>query len=129
MDFLFCLSNASLTQRVLAYLSKKLKREIDCVTVIFLNEFWVLRVRLKATTSIVLAKDCQAVLNENGIPCPTSVYLRQVASALDSGHDPRSVMNDYHVTIISHGSPQGVEIEHFRERFVSGLGYCPPSLI
>ena len=129
MDFLYCLSNTSLTQRVLAYLSRKLKREIDCVTVIFLNKFWVLRVRLRANIDLELAKNCRAVLSENGMPYQTTAYIQQVASALDSGRDLVSVMNDYNVIIISHGAPQSQELEHFREQVVSGLGYCPPSLV
>ena len=129
MEFLYCFANASLTQRVLFYLLAKVKSHLDCVTVIFLNDRWVVRIKLTSSLELELSRDCQAFLNENGLPyCPPHV-ITLALNALDAGFSPTAVMNRRHVVIVSHGAPRPDEIRYFQERFVSGLGYRPQSLV
>jgi hypothetical protein len=40
MEFLYCFANTSLTQRVLDYLLRQMKSQVDSVTVLFLNDCW-----------------------------------------------------------------------------------------
>ena len=129
MEFIYCFANASLTQRVLIYLRAKVKVRLDCVTVIFLNDRWVVRIKLASSAEAELTEDCRAFLNENGLPyCPPHVVTLALAS-LDLGSSPTAVMKRRHVVIVSHGAPCPEEIRYFQERFVSGLGYRPQSLV
>lgn len=129
MEFLYCFKNASLTQRILVYLLKKLRPYIDCVTVIFSNDCWILRLKLDSTLDVERCDDCWAVLNENGIPYYPSPVIKRVFEDLDTGCDPITVMNRYHFAIVSHGTPNPEDIQCFQEQFVTGLGYRPPSLV
>jgi hypothetical protein len=47
---------------------------------------------------------------------------------LETGQTPVEVMRRYQVAIVSHGQPDRLEIEEFRQQFVQGLGYCPETL-
>lgn len=129
MALVYCFSNASLTQRVLSYLTKKLRQQVEYVTVIFFNDCWIVRLKLKENMQKDYFEDCQAVLAENGISCQVSNWINPVFKELDSGCNPTAVMNHHNVSIVSHGKLQLEEVEHFRQQFVKGLGYCPPSLI
>ncbi|MEO1299726.1 MAG: hypothetical protein AAFW75_28930 [Cyanobacteria bacterium J06636_16] len=129
MEFLYCFANASLTQRVLDYLQKKMRSHITSVTVIFLNDRWVIRLKLDTASDIELCDDCWAFLNENGLPYrpPSSIFL--AFKDLDAGFALTQVMNRRHVAIVSHGTPNPEEVGCFQEQFVAGLGYCPQSLV
>ena len=129
MEFLYCFANASLTQRVLVYLLKKVRSHLDCVTVIFLNDRWVMRLKLNSSLDTAHFKDYWAFLNENGLPYHPPLAITLALKALDAGCSPTPVMNRHHVVVVSHGAPNPKEIEYFRERFVSGLGYRPQSLV
>ena len=129
MNLLYCFANVSLTKRILRYLSKKLEHHTASVTVIFSNDFWIVHVNLKSSIAADELKNAQAVFNENGIPCLLAPRVEQAVSALEAGYNSVAVMERYHVVVISHGVPRPEEIEHFREKFVRGLGYCPPSLV
>ncbi|MDJ0704761.1 MAG: hypothetical protein QNJ46_15875 [Leptolyngbyaceae cyanobacterium MO_188.B28] len=129
MELIYCFANASLTQRVLIYLLAKVRGLLDCVTVIFLNDRWVIRIRLTSSVEAERREDCRAFLNENGLPfCPPYAVALALKS-LDGGSSPTTVMNRRHVVIVSHGAPRPEEIRYFQERFVSGLGYRPQSLV
>ena len=129
MEFLYCFANASLTQRILVYLLAKVRSYLDCVTVFFLNDRWVVRLKLKSSVESERCKDCWAVLNENGLPYHPPLFITLALKDLNMGHSPTPVMNRHHIVIVSHGDPMPEEIRHFQERFVSGLGYRPPSLV
>lgn len=128
MEFLYCFANTNLTQRVLLYLVRKVRSHLDCVTVIFLNDYWLVRLKLDSSLDTEHGKNCWAFLNENGLPYQPSLAITCVFAALDAGCAPTSVMNRHHVVIVSHGAPNLEEIWRFREQFVAGLGYCPQSL-
>ena len=128
MEFLYCFTNASLIQRVLTYLLRQLRSHVKYVTVIFLNDRWVLRVNIDPSLDEVRCKDCWAVLNENGFPYQPTLAITLALKDLDTGDEIISVMNRHQVVIVSHGTPNPNEICYFRDQFVEGLGYCPQSL-
>ncbi|MBE9139036.1 hypothetical protein IQ254_17860 [Nodosilinea sp. LEGE 07088] len=126
MEFLYCFANASLTQRILDYLLRQVPAE--SVTVIFLNDRWVLHIKLNSATDPERCDDCWAFLNENGFPYHPSPSVALALHELEAGYSPIQVMNRCHVSIVSHGHPQPGEVDCFQEKFVAGLGYCPQSL-
>ncbi|MGB3615404.1 MAG: hypothetical protein WBA10_16545 [Elainellaceae cyanobacterium] len=129
MTFFYCFANASLTQRVVIYLLTKLQDHLDSVTVIFLNDFWIMRVVLASSTPIERRDDSLAVLNENGIVYRLDSVICPAFRDLDQGYSITDVMNRHQLAIVSHGAPAPSEIRHFQEQFVTGLGYCPQSLV
>ena len=129
MYLLYCFCNASLTQRALVCLSKRLRWVDDCVTVVFLNDYWLVRVGIGSDIEKETLQNTQAFLSENGLPHTPCSYIQQMFDECISGTSLLDVMNRYHVAVISHGKPQFEEIRHFQETFVKGLGYCPPSLV
>jgi hypothetical protein len=128
MEFLYCFANTSLTQRVLDYLLRQMKSQVESVTVIFLNDRWVVRLKLNLTVDAEHCANCWAYLNENGIPYQPITTVALALNELESGCSPIQVMNRHHISIVSHGMPQPREVDCFQETFVAGLGYCPPSL-
>lgn len=129
MEFLYCFANTSLTQRVLDYLLRQMKSEVDSVTVLFLNDCWAMHLKLDLAIDAEHWANCWAFLNENGIPYQPTTAVALALQDLEAGCSPIQVMNRHHLSIVSHGKPQPGEIDCFQETFVAGLGYCPPSLI
>lgn len=129
MEFFYCFANVSLTLRVLSYLSKKWRSHLDCVTVIFLNDCWVLRIVFDSEMEPKDYQNCQAVLDENGLLYYLPLHLFLVFQGLDAGESATEVMNRYHVAIVSHGDLEPDEVRCFQNHFVAGLGYRPPSLV
>ncbi|MGF1515610.1 MAG: hypothetical protein ACFB5Z_18185 [Elainellaceae cyanobacterium] len=128
MEVLYCFANASLTQRVLFYLQQKMRSRLTCVTVIFLNDRWIVRLQLRPAIKIEHRDSALAFLSENGIPHRPTSDLISVFSDLDAGLGVTAAMNRHRIAIVSHGAPIPGEIEHFQAHFAMGLGYCPPSL-
>lgn len=128
IDYLYCLSNASLTQRVIAYLSG-MGTYINCVTLFFLNDFWLLRIQFTPVISHWQRKNCLAFLTENGAPYLAPSNITQALKDLDKGYSVTDVMNEHYVVIIFHGMLQPNELRNFRQRFIARLGDCPPSLV
>ena len=129
MEFTYCFSNASLTQRLSHYLHSRMSVCPVCTTVIFLNDCWVTRVILPLTATVEHQQHCLAMLGENGIVHQSSARLRAAFDALDQGCSITTVMNTYQIAIVSHGAPAPEEIHYFQEQFVTGLGYRPQSLV
>lgn len=129
MHFLYCFCNASLTQRVLTYLSKKLRRVNHCATVIFLNDCWIVRIEIKPGGEGENFRSIEAFLNENGFPYSPCSHIQRALDDCIAGNSLVDVMNRHHVAVISHGKPHLEDVRRFREAFVKGLGYCPPSLV
>lgn len=129
MEFCYCFANVSLTRRVLGYLLRKISSYVDCATVIFLNDRWVIRLKLDASIDAHHCDDCIAFLNEHGMPHQYTTAMFAVFKELDLGCDITQVMNHYHVAIVSHGMPSLKEVDCFQQQFVAGLGYCPRSLV
>ncbi|MEH1932563.1 MAG: hypothetical protein V7L14_02290 [Nostoc sp.] len=127
MQYLYNLANASLTLRVVEYLSRN-DFYVEYVTVI--NQFhgWIINVKIKYFVSVQKDKDIRAFLNEVGIIYSPSELISQVLSSLQAGQSAINVMECYKVAVVSHGRPQPDEIEVFRQSYIRGLGYCPQNL-
>ena len=129
MQYLYYFANTSLGLRVLSYLSHHESIKLESVTVIYLIDRWVLRIRLQDPLSLQQDLNFVSFLRENGSPHSMSPRLEAALASLDRGEDITSVMNRYHQVIVSHGAFNPEDIEVFRTTFVEGLGYCPPSLV
>ena len=128
MDFIYHLANASLTLRVVEHLLQKADLPLSWITVIHQIDGWVIKVRMDDIIEESTAEDFRAYLNELGIPHEPNIRLRMALWALETGQSPVDVMRRYQVAVVSHGKPERVEIEAFRNQFVMGLGYCPETL-
>ncbi|MEL6555108.1 MAG: hypothetical protein AAFQ63_16830 [Cyanobacteria bacterium J06621_11] len=129
MQYLYYFANTSLGLRVLSYLSKQPSIKLEAVTVIYLIDRWVLRIKLQDPLSLQQDLNFIAFLRENGSPYTITPRLEATLASLDRGDDITSVMNRYHQVVVSHGALNPEDIEVFRTTFVEGLGYCPPSLV
>jgi len=129
MQYLYYFANTSLVLRILSYLSEQVSIKLDAVTVVYLTDRWVVRVKVKMP--LLLRQDLNFVsfLRENGSPYALTPRLENVLLSLDAGDDITAVMNRYHLVVVSHGELNPQDIEVFRTTFVQGLGYCPPSLV
>ena len=128
MQFIYCFANTSLVLRVIQRLSGYGHWQVETITVFYLGDFWVVRVRLQPGLSIEQEYDVLAFLDEHGWYYRPTKHMQWAIAALDRGCRATDVMNQYHTVIISHGEPQLQELYLFRERFIEGLGYCPQSL-
>ncbi len=129
MKYLYYFANTSLVVRLLTYLSKQVDVQLASVTVIYLVDRWVVRVQLESALPANRKRDFQSFLNENGYAYEPSSAVTRALCGLEAGMDITEVMNRYHVVVVSHGALQPAGVEDFRATFVSGLGYCPPSLV
>ncbi len=129
MQYLYSFANVSLILRVMDRLSHMGGLSIDSMTVIYLVDRWVMRLKLTRPLSIAREQDLIAFLKENGMPHEPSMQLVTTLHALDQGQTPTQVMNEYQVVVVSHGAPAPKELHEFCARFVEGLGYYPPSLV
>ena len=113
----------------MTYLSKQAAFRLDLVTVIYLVDRWVVRVKLKGCLCAQQGGDFLAFLNENGMPFDPTPRLADAFDSLDLGVGVAEVMERHHLVIISHGVPRSADLTEFRTKFVQKLGYCPPSLV
>ena len=128
MEYLYYLANASLTRRLVEYLHGEQKPRVRFVSVIHLHNRWVVNLKMKSPLNAQLDGDIKAFLNELGSPYSPPERVKKALVSLAAGQSPVEVMRRYQVVVVSHGSPQCSEIEAFRQQFVKGLGYCPPTL-
>lgn len=129
MEYLYYLANASLTLRSIEYLHSKPQIPIRFVTVIKQIDGWVVNVKMKSRLSTQLDGDLRAFLNELGVPYKPQGRVGIALWSLEAGENSIDVMRRYQVVVVSHGSTQLDEIEAFRQCTISGLGYCPSTLI
>ncbi|MEH1966629.1 hypothetical protein [Nostoc sp.] len=127
MQYLYYLSNASLTLRVVEYCSRN-DFSVEFVTVINQFDGWIINVKIKSFVSAQKDKDIRAFLNELGVIYSPSELISKVMSCLEAGQSTINVMKRYKVAVVSHGRPQPDEIEVFRQNYIRGLGYCPQNL-
>lgn len=128
MQYLYHLSNASLTLRFIHFLRSHPSWPIKCVTVISQIDGWVVMVKMNAPLHPHTDSDFRAFLSELGIIYSPSKLITMVLMSLEAGQSTVDVMRRYHVAVVSHGSPQCEDIEAFRKHFIHGLGYCPQNL-
>ncbi|MBE9076549.1 hypothetical protein IQ241_04440 [Romeria aff. gracilis LEGE 07310] len=129
MQYLYCFANASLTLRIIDYVSKVVASRHHTLTVIYLVDRWVVQIDLQQALPPAQAADFNAVLDENGVPYQPTHLVGQALGGLEAGLTPTEVMNRYQVVVISHGAPSPEDLRCFRQRFVQGLGYCPINLV
>ncbi|MGB3571330.1 MAG: hypothetical protein WBA01_04760 [Phormidesmis sp.] len=132
MQYLYYFANTSLVLRILSYLSEQVSIKLDAVTVVYLTDRWVVRVKVRRPLPLRQDLNFVSFLRENGSPHASTARLENVLLRLDAGDDITAVMNRYHLVVVSHDThgelnPQDIEV--FRTTFVQGLGYCPPSLV
>ncbi|NES70322.1 MAG: hypothetical protein F6K24_36485 [Okeania sp. SIO2D1] len=128
MDYLYFLSNASLTLRIVEYLDQAPHLPVSFVTVVHQIDGWVIKIKLDGQISPQQDGDFRAYLSELGIPFQPEIRLQMVLWSLETGQSPVEVMRRYQVAVVSHGKPDSKDIEAFREQFTQGLGYCPETL-
>lgn len=128
MELLYCFANVSLTQRMLDYLRKKIGPRLDCVTVIFLDDLWIVRLRFKAHLSRESYCNCVAVFNENGLPYKPAQLVVNALHDLNMGSRTEVARRRHKISIVSHGEPDSRLIYQFQKEFIAQLGYCPKSL-
>lgn len=129
MQYLYSFANVSLILRVMDRLSQMSNLPFESLTVIYLVDRWVMRLRLRCCLSTATERDLIAFFKENGMPHTPSMQLRSCLQALDQGQTPTEVMRAHQVVVVSHGVPAPTELHEFCARFVEGLGYYPPSLV
>lgn len=141
MQYFYYFANTSLVLRLLTYLSAHSSAHgsahssahgaiaLDAVTVIYLVDRWVVRIKVKEVLPIQKDLDFISFLNENGSPYSLNTRIKNVIDSLENGTTITDVMHRYHVVVVSHGALRPADIEDFKDTFVRGLGYCPPSLV
>ena len=129
MQYLYSFANVSLVLRVMDRLSNMVGLPLESLTVIYLVDRWVMRLKLENPLDGASEGDLTAYLRENGMPHRASAQVLTTLQALDRGQTPTQVMNENQVVVVSHGMPDPTELHEFCSRFVEGLGYYPPSLV
>lgn len=129
MDYLYYLANASLTLRVVEYLHTYLQDNLKFLTVIHQIDGWVIRIKFNHPLPKPIGDNFRAYLSELGVPYNAGVRMQMALWSLETGQSAIQVMRRYQVAVVSHGSPEGEEVEEFRRQFVRGLGYCPETLV
>ncbi|MEL6602447.1 MAG: hypothetical protein AAFP20_04375 [Cyanobacteria bacterium J06614_10] len=128
MEYLYYLANASLTLRVVERLLCVAQLPLEFITVIHQIDGWVVKVKLHDSATQQAQQNFLAFLTEIGTPYEPGFRVRMALWALEMGQSAVDVMRRYQVAVVSHGKPDRVEIEEFKEQFVTGLGYCPETL-
>ena len=129
MDHLYYLANASLTLRIVEFLHLQHHLPLRFMTVIHRLDGWVIRVNFSTPLDDRQAGNFTAFLSELGIAYEPNARLKTALLDLEDGQTPVEVMHRHQIVVVSHGRPDRVEIEAFREQFVLGLGYCPETFV
>ncbi len=128
MQYTYCFANTSLVLRLMTYLSGQLSLDLMSVTVIYLVDRWIVRIKLSHELLPPLKGNFLSFLKENGYAFKLSAKDCDALAALDLGVSVADVASLYSAVIVSHGELHPEDIEAFFKKFVCGLGYCPPSL-
>ena len=128
MDYIYYLTNASLTLRVVERLLCATELPLEFMTVVHQMRGWIVKVKLHESTTPEAQQNFLAFLDEIGTAYEPGFRVRMALWGLEMGQSEEDVMRRYQVAVVSHGKPDGREIENLREQFVKGLGYCPETL-
>jgi hypothetical protein len=128
MEYIYYLTNASLTLRVVERLLGVSQLPLESITVIHQINGWIVKVKLHASVGQRAHHNFSAFLNEIGTAYEPGLRVRMALWGLEMGQSAVDVMRRYQVAVVSHGKPDRLEIEEFRQQFVTGLGYCPETL-
>ena len=127
-EYIYSFPNASCTLRAIVYLRNNDRAYLDSVAVINLIDRWLISLNIKSSIPTRLVKNLQAFLEEMGSVSLASGKIRSALDSLERGESPTEIMNRDRVVIVAYGKPETEEIEIFRDRVVSGLGYCPQNM-
>lgn len=127
MDYLYYIANTSLTLRVIEFLLDS-KLPVRFITVIHQIDGWIVKVKMNQYLDPYDHGNFRAFMNELGIPYEPGIRVQMALWSLETGQSPVDVMQRYQVAVVSHGRPDRIEVEEFRNQFVQGLGYCPETL-
>ena len=127
-EYIYSFPNTSCTLRAIVYLQNKYQGYLDSVAVINLIDRWLISLKIKSSIPCQLAKNLQAFLEEMGCVSQPTGKIRSALDSLERGESPTEIMNRDRVVIVAYGKPETEEIEIFRDRVVSGLGYCPQNM-
>jgi hypothetical protein len=128
MEYVYFLSNASVTLRIVNYFETMPFLSSASLTVIHQINGWIVRIRIPFFLSCQEDANVQAFLSELGTKFNVNMKLQMVFWNLDMGESVINVMRNYQVVIVSHGKPNFNRIQNFREEFSRGLGYQPETL-
>ena len=129
MDIVYRFANASLTLRIVERLAQLRFVAHVRATVIHQLDGWILRLELDHSVCPRDILDLRALLSEFGDAyCPQGP-LKVALWGLDVGESPITVMRRQQVAIVSYGEANRSDIEAFCKQFISGLGYCPATLV
>lgn len=128
MEYIYYLTNASLTLRVVERLLRATELPLEFTTVIHQMSGWIVKVKLHESATPTAQQNFAAFLDELGVVYEPGVRVRMALWGLEMGQSARDVMRRYQVAVVSHGKPDRREIEDFQAQFVRGLGYCPETL-
>ena len=129
MDILYRFANASLTLRVVEHLTQLRFVADVTVTIVHQLDGWVLRLELDHLVCPRDILDLRALLSEFGEAFKPQGTLKVALWRLDIGESPVTVMRRQQVAIVSYGQPNRSDIEEVCKQFISGLGYCPATLV
>ena len=127
-EYIYSFPNTSCTLRTIVYLQNKYRAYIDSVTVINLIDRWLISLNTKSSIPDRSVQNLQAFMEEMGSVSLASDKIRSTLDSLERGESPTEIMNRDRVVIVAYGEPETEEIEIFRDRVVSGLGYCPQNM-
>ena len=102
---------------------------VKFITVVHQVDGWVILIKMNSPLNPQGAGDLWAFLNELGTPYSPPRRLNIALWSLEAGEDRIDVMHRYQVVVVAHGRVQREEIEAFQQQMVSGLGYCPSTLV
>ena len=115
MEYIYYLTNASLTLRVVERLLCATQLPLEFTTVIHQINGWIVKVKLHESVSQQAQMNFLAFLNEVGTAYEPGIRVRMALWGLEMGQSAVDVMRRYQIAVVSHGKPDRCEIEEFRE--------------
>ena len=128
MEYIYYLTNASLTLRVVERLLCATELPLEFATIVHQMSGWIVKVKLHESATLTARQNFSAFLDEVGTIYEPGIRIRMALWGLEMGQSAQDVMRRYQVAVVSHGKPDRREIEDFQTQFVTGLGYCPETL-
>ncbi|MBF2057967.1 MAG: hypothetical protein IGQ45_12305 [Cyanobacterium sp. T60_A2020_053] len=128
MEYIYVVDSASLVLKMINYCVVNPHVKDTEITVIHQINGWIIRLKSPYLLTAQQYGDAKAFFSELGFTYRPNVQINLVFCSLDMGESVVTVMEDYNVAIISHGSADITEMEAFRLQFSRGLGYRPETL-
>lgn len=107
---------------------KTAQLSLEFVTVLHNYDHWIVRVKSQERLAEQKIRNFEAFLSEIGVPFRPNLRIQVVLDSLESGLSASKTMERYRVAVVVHGEPITEEVKAFRQSFIDGIGYCPPTL-